>query len=42
MLVAQAAAQFEWWTGQRPSSSLMHDAARARLAAVADCLPDSL
>ncbi len=33
MLVAQAAAQFHWWTGHRPSSSLMLAAARARLAA---------
>ena len=41
MLVAQAAAQFQWWTGQSPSSSLMHDAARARLAAAAGVLPGS-
>ncbi len=33
MLVAQAAAQFELWTGQVPSSDLMLEAARARLAA---------
>ena len=32
MLVAQAAAQFHWWTGMSPSSSLMYDAARTRLA----------
>ena len=34
MLVAQAAAQFYWWTGQHPSSSLMLDAARTRLDSV--------
>ena len=39
MLVAQAAAQFHWWTGHRPSSSLMLDAARARLAAAASPSP---
>ncbi len=39
MLVAQAAAQFHWWTGHRPSSSLMLDAARARLAATASPAP---
>ncbi len=33
MLVAQAAAQFHWWTGLAPSVSAMHDAALARLAA---------
>ncbi|MBL8135312.1 MAG: shikimate dehydrogenase [Acidobacteria bacterium] len=32
MLVAQAAAQFTWWTGTSPSLSRMHEAARARLA----------
>ena len=42
MLVAQAAAQFQWWTGQSPSSSLMHDAARARLAAAAGLRPGAL
>lgn len=31
MLVAQAQAQFEWWTGQRPSDRVMRDAAVARL-----------
>ena len=31
MLVAQAQAQFEWWTGQRPASRVMRDAALARL-----------
>ncbi len=35
MLVAQAAAQFHWWTGQQPSSSLMLEAARTRLDAFA-------
>ncbi len=34
MLVAQAAAQFHWWTGVQPTSSLMLDAARARLDSV--------
>lgn len=33
MLVAQAAAQFHWWTGHQPSSSLMLESARTRLAA---------
>jgi len=31
MLVAQAQAQFEWWTGQRPAARVMRDAATARL-----------
>ena len=31
MLVAQAQAQFEWWTGQRPADRVMRDAAVARL-----------
>ena len=31
MLVAQAQAQFEWWTGQRPAARVMRDAAMARL-----------
>jgi len=31
MLVAQAHAQFEWWTGQRPADRVMRDAAEARL-----------
>jgi 3-dehydroquinate dehydratase/shikimate dehydrogenase len=31
MLVAQAQAQFEWWTGQRPADRVMRDAAAARL-----------
>ena len=31
MLVAQAQAQFEWWTGQRPADRVMRDAARRRL-----------
>ncbi|HUU36122.1 MAG TPA: type I 3-dehydroquinate dehydratase [Vicinamibacterales bacterium] len=39
MLVAQAAAQFHWWTGHRPSTSLMLDAARTRLAAEASSFP---
>lgn len=33
MLVAQAQAQFEWWTGRRPTARVMRDAAIARLAA---------
>ncbi len=32
MLVAQAAAQFMWWTGQRPSVEVMRAAAIARLS----------
>jgi shikimate 5-dehydrogenase len=32
MLVAQAQAQFEWWTGGRPADRVMRDAALARLA----------
>lgn len=35
MLVAQAQAQFEWWTGRRPAARVMHDAAIARLKAMA-------
>ena len=31
MLVAQAQAQFEWWTGQRPGDRVMRGAAMARL-----------
>ena len=31
MLVAQAQAQFEWWTDQRPADRVMRDAAIARL-----------
>jgi shikimate 5-dehydrogenase len=31
MLVAQALAQFEWWTGRRPAERVMRDAALARL-----------
>jgi 3-dehydroquinate dehydratase/shikimate dehydrogenase len=31
MLVAQAQAQFEWWTGRRPADRVMRDAAIARL-----------
>jgi len=33
MLVAQAQAQFDWWTGQRPADRVLRDAAVARLAA---------
>ena len=32
MLVAQAQAQFEWWTGGRPADRVMREAALARLA----------
>ncbi|HYB96670.1 MAG TPA: shikimate dehydrogenase [Vicinamibacterales bacterium] len=32
MLVAQAQAQFEWWTGSRPADRVMRDAALRRLA----------
>ena len=31
MLVSQAQAQFEWWTGQRPADRLLREAAAARL-----------
>lgn len=34
MLVAQAQAQFEWWTDQRPADRVMRDAATARLDAI--------
>jgi 3-dehydroquinate dehydratase/shikimate dehydrogenase len=36
MLVAQAQAQFEWWTGGRPADRVMRDAALKRLAAWED------
>ena len=32
MLVAQAQAQFEWWTGGRPADRVMREAALAQLA----------
>ena len=32
MLVAQAQEQFLWWTGTRPSTAVMRDAARQRLS----------
>ena len=35
MLVAQAQAQFEWWTGGRPANRVMRDAALARLQSTA-------
>jgi 3-dehydroquinate dehydratase / shikimate dehydrogenase len=35
MLVAQAQAQFEWWTGRRPPARVMRDAAAARLPVTA-------
>jgi shikimate 5-dehydrogenase len=31
MLVAQAQAQFEWWTGSRPADRVMREAAMNRL-----------
>jgi 3-dehydroquinate dehydratase/shikimate dehydrogenase len=34
MLVAQAQAQFEWWTEERPADRVMRGAATARLAAI--------
>ncbi len=34
MLVAQAQAQFEWWTGIRPDAALLREAAHARLAGI--------
>jgi shikimate 5-dehydrogenase len=35
MLVAQAALQFEWWTGRPAPVEVMREAARARVAAMA-------
>ena len=32
MLVAQAREQFEWWTGTRPQTGVMKEAALKRLA----------
>jgi len=32
MLVAQALEQFEWWTGTKPPSGVMREAALKRLA----------
>ena len=34
MLVAQAERQFEWWTGRRPASGVMHAAARREVGQV--------
>jgi len=34
MLVAQAQAQFEWWTGQRPADRVMREAALKQLQAI--------
>ncbi|MGH9202072.1 MAG: hypothetical protein ACRD2A_12655 [Vicinamibacterales bacterium] len=34
MLVAQAQAQLEWWTGQRPDADVMRAAALNRLEAM--------
>ena len=39
MLVAQAQAQFEWWTGQRASARAMRDAADAKLRDLARVRP---
>jgi 3-dehydroquinate dehydratase/shikimate dehydrogenase len=36
MLIAQAQAQFEWWTGHRPADRVMRDAAMARLLVAAE------
>jgi 3-dehydroquinate dehydratase / shikimate dehydrogenase len=36
MLVAQAQAQFEWWTGQRPSERVMREAATQQLTRTAE------
>ena len=36
MLIAQAQAQFAWWTGHRPSDRVMRDAAMRRLLAEAE------
>jgi shikimate 5-dehydrogenase len=44
MLVGQARQQFEWWTGVRPSSDVMREAALKGLAeftAATDQAPDS-
>ena len=35
MLVEQAARQFEWWTGRKPSTEVMRAAAERRLAEMA-------
>ena len=35
MLVEQAARQFEWWTGRKPSTEVMRAAAERRLIAMA-------
>jgi 3-dehydroquinate dehydratase/shikimate dehydrogenase len=35
MLVEQAARQFEWWTGRKPSTEVMREAAERRLAEMA-------
>ncbi len=35
MLIAQAQAQFEWWTGRRPADRVMREAAIARLESMA-------
>ncbi len=42
MLVAQAAAQFEWWTGTPPVAAHMHQAALARLAPPPASLTDAV
>jgi 3-dehydroquinate dehydratase/shikimate dehydrogenase len=39
MLVAQAQAQFEWWTGRRPADKVMRDAALVRLSEMAAARP---
>ncbi len=41
MLIAQAQAQFEWWTGRRPGHRVMREAAEARLAAMTPDIAES-
>ena len=41
MLIGQALAQFEWWTGRRPGHRVMREAAEARLAAMAPDIAES-
>jgi 3-dehydroquinate dehydratase/shikimate dehydrogenase len=42
MLVAQAQAQFEWWTGGRPADRVMREAALKRLAAFPESTTEAL
>ncbi len=41
MLIAQAQAQFEWWTGRRPADRVMREAALARLASMTPEIAES-